>query len=102
LSFLQQNKQTRTKSTTTTTNSYKRGRHLGKGGFATCYAFTSLDSKRTYAGKCIPKASLIKSSARRKLINEIRIHRSINDPHVVKFLRYFEGIVYIVVPHDDD
>jgi len=71
---------------------YQRGAYLGKGGFAKCYALTSMDSKRTYAGKVIPKASLVKPSSRKKLLNEIKIHRSINHKHVVKFERFFEGM----------
>eukprot|EP00462_Mataza_sp_D1_P019146 CAMPEP_0175139226 /NCGR_PEP_ID=MMETSP0087-20121206/10782_1 /TAXON_ID=136419 /ORGANISM="Unknown Unknown, Strain D1" /LENGTH=729 /DNA_ID=CAMNT_0016422207 /DNA_START=89 /DNA_END=2278 /DNA_ORIENTATION=+ len=78
---------------------YKRGRYLGKGGFAKCYELTSMDSNRTYAGKIIPKSSLAKPSSRKKLLNEIKIHRSIRDPNVVRFERFFEDKenVYILL-----
>lgn len=69
---------------------YKRGRYLGKGGFAKCYELISFDSSRVYAGKIIPKTSLVKPSAKRKLLNEIKIHREICHPNVVKFERFFE------------
>ena len=78
---------------------YRRGRYLGKGGFAKVYAFQSLNSGREYACKVIPKASLIKESARRKLMNEIDIHRSIAHERVVRFERFFEdkSNVYLVL-----
>jgi polo-like kinase 1 len=78
---------------------YKTGRFLGKGGFARCYEFTSFDSGRTYAAKVIPKASLKRSSARKKLLNEIKIHRSLSHTHVVKFEHFFEDKdnVYILL-----
>ena len=63
------------------------------------YAFQSLNSGREYACKVIPKASLIKESARRKLMNEIDIHRSIAHERVVRFERFFEdkSNVYIIL-----
>ena len=81
------------------TKRYRRGRYLGKGGFAKVYAFQSLNSGREYACKVIPKASLIKESARRKLMNEIDIHRSIAHERVVRFERFFEdkANVYIIL-----
>ncbi len=36
---------------------YVRGRRLGKGGFATCYEMTHMDSGTVYAGKVIEKAN---------------------------------------------
>jgi len=78
---------------------YKKGRYLGKGGFAKVFELTSCDSNRTYAGKVIPKTSLAKTTARRKLLNEIKIHHSINHEHIVKFERFFEDKtnVYILL-----
>ena len=83
---------------------YTRGRYLGKGGFAKVYAFTSLDSGREYACKVIPKCSLVKESSRKKLTNEINIHRTIRHSQVVRFERFFEdrSNVYILLelcPH---
>lgn len=46
---------------------YARGKFLGKGGFAKCYEFTQLESKKLSAAKIIPKASLQKSRQRAKL-----------------------------------
>jgi len=43
---------------------YLRGKFLGKGGFAKCYEFTNLESKRVTAAKVIAKSSLTKSRAK--------------------------------------
>ena len=43
---------------------YLKGRFLGKGGFAKCYEFTEVETKRIYAAKIIPKASLKKKRAK--------------------------------------
>ena len=37
---------------------YSRGRLLGKGGFAKCYEFTNLETKKLYAAKIIPKSTM--------------------------------------------
>ena len=56
---------------------YRKGKFLGKGGFARVYELINLDTGKTYAAKLIPKASLTKSRAKQKLMSEIKIHRSI-------------------------
>ena len=55
---------------------YTRGKFLGKGGFAKCYEFTNIESKKIIAAKIVPKATLQKSRQRAKLLSEIKIHRS--------------------------
>lgn len=52
-----------------------------------------------YAAKCIAKESLQRSSSRSKLVNEIKIHRTLNHTGVVRFERYFEdeNNVYILL-----
>ena len=37
---------------------YKRGKFLGKGGFAKCYEFTNQETKRVSAAKIIDKTTL--------------------------------------------
>ena len=78
---------------------YSKGRFLGKGGFARVYEFLTLDTKQISAGKVICKASLTKSRARQKLMSEIKIHRSLNHPNIVKFEHFFEDSenVYILL-----
>lgn len=78
---------------------YVKGRLLGKGGFARCFKFTSVETNRVLAGKVVAKSSLTKSRARQKLLGEIKIHRSLNHPRIVKFETFFEDKynVYIVL-----
>lgn len=78
---------------------YQKGRFLGKGGFARCYEFTSLDSHKVYAGKVVVKESLKRSRAKQKMMSEIKIHRSVQHPGIVNFEHFFEDSqnVYILL-----
>lgn len=78
---------------------YSKGRLLGKGGFAKCYEFVCLDTKKVYAAKIVTKSSLVKSRAKQKLISEIKIHRSLHHQNIVTFEHYFEDTenVYILL-----
>ncbi|KRX07090.1 Protein kinase-like domain [Pseudocohnilembus persalinus] len=78
---------------------YQKGKLLGKGGFAKCYEFIKLDTKKLMAAKIIPKSTLTKSRAKQKLISEIKIHKSLSHLHVVKFEHVFEDHdnVYILL-----
>lgn len=78
---------------------YSKGKFLGKGGFAKCYEFTSVDNGKAMAAKIIPKSTLKKARHRQKLLSEIKIHRSLNHPHIVKFEHVFEDVdnVYILL-----
>lgn len=69
---------------------YTKGKLLGKGGFASVYEFTNIDTKQVYACKLIEKSSLSKGRAKQKLMNEIKIHKSLNHLHVLSFHSYFE------------
>jgi len=78
---------------------YIKGRFLGKGGFAKCYEFTQINSKKIYAAKVICKASLNKSRAKQKLMSEIKIHKSLKHTNIVNFEHFFEDSenVYILL-----
>eukprot|EP00474_Spongospora_subterranea_P004670 CRZ05128.1 hypothetical protein [Spongospora subterranea] len=78
---------------------YTVGPFLGKGGFAMCYEMTTSYSFKTLAGKVVAKASLNNAVAKTKLINEIRIHRNLSHPGIVKFIHFFEDAdnVYILL-----
>ncbi len=45
----------------------------------------------------MPKASLSKASAKKKLLNEIKIHRALRHTHVVRFERFFEDDVNVYI-----
>ena len=53
----------------------------------------------SYAAKIIKKSALIKPRSRQKLMNEIKIHRTLNHNNIVKFEHYFEDNenVYIIL-----
>ena len=78
---------------------YTKGKFLGKGGFAKCYELTSIETGRVMAAKIIPKSTLKKTRHRQKLLSEIKIHRSLNNPNIVKFEHVFEDNenVYILL-----
>ena len=78
---------------------YLKGKFLGKGGFAKCYELKCVSNKKTYAGKIISKSNIIKPSAKNKLKSEIKIHKSLSHPNIVKFEHYFEDNenVYILL-----
>lgn len=78
---------------------YSKGKFLGKGGFARCYEFVSITSRKVTAAKIVAKASLTKTRAKQKLMSEIKIHRSLHHPNVVSFEHFFEDSdnVYILL-----
>ncbi|PRP87793.1 putative protein kinase [Planoprotostelium fungivorum] len=77
--------------------SYAKGRFLGKGGFARCYELRDLTTGKIHACKMVEKSSLAKPRALNKLKTEIRIHRAMEHPNVVKFNRYFEDDKYYYI-----
>ncbi|OMJ89904.1 hypothetical protein SteCoe_7894 [Stentor coeruleus] len=81
------------------TRTYNKGKFLGQGGFARVYEFTNLDSKQTFAGKVVEKSSLTKARIKQKLMSEIKIHRSLSHPNIVKFEHFFEDSenIYILL-----
>jgi len=62
---------------------YVKGKLLGKGGFAKCYELINQETKKIFAAKIIPKAGLVKSRSRQKLISEIKIHKSLHNINIV-------------------
>jgi polo-like kinase 1 len=46
---------------------YIKGRFLGKGGFAKCFEFINVDTKKMSAAKVIGKATLSKHRAKQKV-----------------------------------
>ena len=81
------------------TRSYQRGKLLGKGGFARCYEFTSLETGKRFAVKVVPKITLKKARSKQKLMSEIKIHRTAKQPNIVNFEHFFEDSenVYILL-----
>jgi len=78
---------------------YERGRFLGKGGFAKCYELRNPGTGEVLAGKIVPKTMLVKTQQKEKMTQEIKIHKSVKHPNIVKLFSYFEdsNFVYVVL-----
>jgi polo-like kinase 1 len=78
---------------------YIQGDLLGKGGFAKVYKFTNLETNKLMAGKIMPKANFTRSRSRMKLMSEIKLHKILHHPNIVKFEHVFEDQdnVYILL-----
>ncbi|KAE9353754.1 putative serine/threonine-protein kinase [Phytophthora rubi] len=72
------------------TRTYRKGKFLGKGGFARCYELKCEQTGKVYAGKVVAKSSLVKPKAKQKFTSEIKIHKSLHHPQVVQFEHFFE------------
>ncbi len=59
----------------------------------------SKETKQTYAGKVVEKASLQKLRHKRRMESEIQIHKQLNHENIVKFEHFFEDEdnVYIML-----
>ncbi|KAK0404148.1 hypothetical protein QR680_017311 [Steinernema hermaphroditum] len=68
---------------------YEVGPYLGRGGFARCYEVSPRGSSRRLAAKVVSIESLTKTTARCKLVNEIRIQGDLQHPNVVKMYDHF-------------
>lgn len=78
---------------------YERGKFLGKGGFAKCYEMKCVETKKVYAAKLFEKKALANTKSRKKLINEIKLHKKLHHQHIVNFEHFFEDKenVYILL-----
>lgn len=56
---------------------YQKGAFLGKGGFAKCFMVKHLETEAISAAKVIDKDTLVKERMKKKLMSEIKIHRSL-------------------------
>ena len=54
-----------------TNKKYKKGKFLGRGGFAKCFELQDLSNNRIYAGKVIAKAQLLKAEQKEKVCQQI-------------------------------
>ncbi|CAG2115113.1 unnamed protein product, partial [Medioppia subpectinata] len=84
---------------TKTNRKYRKGKFLGRGGFAKCYELIDTSDGTIYAGKVIAKSQLVKPDQKEKMTQEITIHRSIKHQHVVEFVTFFEDkdFIYIIL-----
>ncbi|KZT24843.1 Pkinase-domain-containing protein [Neolentinus lepideus HHB14362 ss-1] len=69
---------------------YQRIGLLGEGGFARVYEVVDSTQRTRLACKVVTKSSLKTKKAKTKLYAEIKIHRALSHPNVVRFLDCFE------------
>lgn len=81
---------------TRTGKDYKRGVFLGEGGFARCFQMKD-DSGEVFAAKTVAKASIKNEKTKTKLLSEIKIHKSMSHPNIVKFVDCFEDDVNVYI-----
>ena len=79
---------------------YERGNFLGKGGFAKVYSVTERSSGLYFADKVINKEIFNskkrgRARAREKVEREIRIHRMMSHPNIIKFYHFFEDLHFV-------
>ena len=88
-------------SNTSGTKKYKRLNLLGTGGFAKCFEVISLENNSRFACKIIPKRNLSETKQRYKLMLEIKIHKHLQNEHIVSFEDVFEDSenIYIVMEY---
>jgi len=74
---------------------------LGKGGFAKVYAVKCRSTKEIMACKAIIRASLVKPQQIQKLKYEIKIHRELKHPNIVRYFVNFqdEERIYILMEY---
>ena len=77
---------------------FRRGRLLGKGGFANCYILRDVHTDETVAGKRMPKKGCSEAK-RAQMLSEVEIHRSLSHENVLRFHSAFETgqHVYLVL-----
>ena len=76
--------------------SYSKGDMLGTGGFAKVYHVKEIKTGEEFADKVINKVIFSQSSnAKTKVEREIKLHRKMKNSHVIKFIRFFEGLYFI-------
>ncbi|BFZ55973.1 Cell cycle serine/threonine-protein kinase cdc5/MSD2 [Savitreella phatthalungensis] len=74
--------------------SYFRRGLLGEGGFARCFEVTDFKGVRL-AAKTVAKTSISSEKVKGKLLGEIRVHKSMDHPHIVKQRDCFEDDVNV-------
>ena len=69
---------------------YRRGRLIGKGGFAKVYEVTELVTNKCFADKVINREVFARrSTSKDKVKREIMLHKDLIHPNVVGFCHFF-------------
>lgn len=77
--------------------SYKLIRKIGSGGFATVFYAEEIPGQTPIAIKRILKTRISGAKAKRKIISEIEIQRSLHHPHIVEYRGVFQDSTYVYI-----
>jgi serine/threonine protein kinase len=74
---------------------------LGKGSLGEVYLVTENETKKQYAMKIIKKSTLRGQSEMEHLEREIKVHKKISHPNIIKLVNFFEDEekVYMVLEY---
>lgn len=75
-------------------NTFRCGHLLGTGGFAKVFDFINVATGERVACKITDKTKLTDAKKRHKFLAEVDIHRRMNHPNILKFIRCFEDAHY--------
>jgi serine/threonine protein kinase len=84
----------RDRHTQQTRASFRCGTLLGTGGFAKVFDFIDCRTGERWACKVIDKSKLSEPSKRAKLQAEIEVHRRMQHPNILRYIRAFEDEYY--------
>jgi len=77
---------------------YRVGKMLGKGGFASVYEVEDLNNGVALACKVTSRASLQRKKYYDKFVSEVKIHKGLNHPNIVKVTNVFkDNLNYYIV-----
>lgn len=78
-----------------------KGKKLGKGGQATVYELKNEETGHMYAVKQVVKGHVDSVEAKVKLMDEIKVHRSLKHPNICQFESMFDDSenFYIVLEY---
>ncbi|KAL3221190.1 hypothetical protein MRX96_029530 [Rhipicephalus microplus] len=80
---------------------YRKGKLLGKGGFARVHELVDVRTQQVYAGKIIPRCQVSRPGQKEKILREIDLHRPLVNKHVVRLHDFFGDAenIYIILEY---
>lgn len=80
---------------------YRKGKLLGKGGFARVHELIDVRTQQVYAGKIIPRCQVSRPGQKEKILREIDLHRPLVNKHVVRLHDFFGDAenIYIILEY---
>lgn len=72
-----------------TKHDFAFGSELGRGRFGIVFKAKEIETNRTFAIKVIEKQDIVKCKMENQMTREIRCHRQLSHPHILRFYDYF-------------